>query len=318
MSATMKAMTRRIATMLVAAAGVLGVAQHEAAAQEIQVTGPLAGAPAVRKLRQHRKGRVEIAPAISFSLLDEYQRTIFFGAKLNYNITDWLAIGLWGAFGGVHTTTSLSDNIQTTYNGRFNTPTPGYQPGVHDKGTGLHLSPQQQLMATNVGADFKKQLGTMNWVIAPQLTAVPFRGKLSIFEKIFVDTDAYLFAGPAFVGITERKDCGAGTGIDCGNFTFKGNGDPTVLTKPTASRVAIAPTFGIGFNFYTGRWGALGLEWRGLPFSWNTGGFDTKGAGTDKKFPDNKITSDDHEFKFNQVMTVSYSIFLPLEPKVSE
>src|SRR5688572_28974616 len=84
---------------------------ENADAQEILVTGPLAGAPAVRKLRLYREGRFEIAPAVSFTLLDEYQRQIFVGARINYNFTDWLALGAWGAFSPdpLKISTGLSD-----------------------------------------------------------------------------------------------------------------------------------------------------------------------------------------------------------------
>src|SRR6478672_6879479 len=75
---------------------------RSASAQEIQLTGPLAGAPAVRQLRLHRAGRFEVAPTVSFTLLDEYQRTILVGGRVNFNITDWLAIGGWIAGGVVH------------------------------------------------------------------------------------------------------------------------------------------------------------------------------------------------------------------------
>src|SRR4051794_22930275 len=90
-------------------AGVAGCAaltafSAEASAQEIQLTGPLAGAPAVRQLRLHRKSRFEIAPGVSFSLLDQYQRTIMPGAALTYHFTDWLGIGLWGGYGFQYST----------------------------------------------------------------------------------------------------------------------------------------------------------------------------------------------------------------------
>jgi len=88
----------------VAAAGVLAWGQA-ANAQEIQLTGPLKGAPAVRNMRMYREGRFELAPTASFTLLDEYRRTILVGARLNYNIKDWIAIGLWGA-GGVASLTT--------------------------------------------------------------------------------------------------------------------------------------------------------------------------------------------------------------------
>src|SRR5262245_57689522 len=111
MESTMKrtATFKKLLFSLAASAAVVG-ATETAQAQEILLTGPLAGAPAVRKLRLYREHRFEIAPTASFSLLDEYQRTIFFGARINYNITDWLAIGLWGGFGAVKITTGLTDH----------------------------------------------------------------------------------------------------------------------------------------------------------------------------------------------------------------
>src|SRR5690349_24750293 len=86
---------------------------ERASAQEILLTGPLAGAPAVRKLRLYREGRFEFAPSVTFTLLDEYQRTILLGARLQYNFTDWLGIGAWGAYGGLlQLQTALTEHIQ--------------------------------------------------------------------------------------------------------------------------------------------------------------------------------------------------------------
>ncbi len=62
----------------------------------------------------------------------------------------------------------------------------------------------------------------------------------------------------------------------------------------------------------------IGFEWRGLPFSWNTGGFDTAGGGKDEKFPDNRITDADRRFHFEQLLTLSYNIYLPTQFHVSE
>ena len=127
--------------------------------------------------------------------------------------------------------------------------------------------------------DFKTQLGTIDYVVAPQITVVPFRGKLAIFQKIFVDTDVYLFGGPAIVGVKERADCPGNCSIEPdqpANFAM-------------ASRTAVTGTFGLGLNFYMGKFMSLGVEWRALPFAWNTGGFDTHGGGPSQKFPDNKI-----------------------------
>ena len=295
MTTTNQKMTKRLVQVLALALALFAFTER-AEAQQILLTGPLAGAPAVRKLRQRRKGRFEIAPAVSFTLLDEYQRTILLGARLNYNFTDWLSFGAWGAVGSaIRIQTHLTDEIQSVNVSRR---------ASDPNGTSV----DRLLTANNLGPDFKKQLAGIDWAIAPQLTAVPFRGKLALFQSIYLDTDLYFFGGPAFVSVTERKNC-AGTASDpCSGPNGFG----------TASRLAIAPTFGLGFNFYINKWSALGFEWRGLPFAWNAGGFDTHGGGKDKKFPDNKITNDDRQFNFNQVLTVSYNIYLPFQYKVGE
>jgi len=237
----------------------------------------------VRKEREYRAGRFEIAPTVSFTLLDEYRRTIFVGARLQYNITEWLSIGVWGAFGAASMPTALTNEIATS---------------------ALH-NPETQ---NNVGPNFTDQTAKMSWIAAPQLQFTPFRGKLAIFQKIFVDTDVYLHGGAAFVGIKERGDCGATGQIACS--------DPSSFDL--ASSTKIAPTFGLGFNFYINNFMSLGLEYRALPFAWDRGGFDTRGGGNDGKFPDNKITSADDTFKFNQMITISIGFALSSHPTISE
>jgi outer membrane beta-barrel protein len=263
-------------------------------AQELQLTGPLKGAPAVRHLRLYRQGRFEIAPEVSFSILDEYRRTILAGARLNYNITDWLAIGVWGGAGVVSTTTDLTDKIDT-------------------------IAPRDALTATNVNhtgkttpfgyASFADQTAKISYVVSPQLTFIPFRGKLAIFNKIFVDTDLYLAGGIAFVGIQERADCGAAGQPSCS--------DPASFT-PLASSTKFAGTFGVGLTFYPSDFVSLGVEYRALPFSWNRAGFDSRGSGPNGNFPDGKITSADETFKFNQFVTIALGFSFPTKPKISE
>lgn len=286
---------KRLLSTLVAGFALLAAAER-AEAQEILLTGPLAGAPAVRKLRLYREGRFEIAPAVTFSLLDEYQRTIFLGARLNYNFTDWLGIGAWGAYGGlIRLPTHLTEEVQTVNEGRR---AAADQAALNGEPPPLNT----RLTAVNMGPEFEDQLGGIDWVVAPQVTAVPFRGKLALFSSIYVDTDLYFFGGPAIIGLTERADC-------TGNCT---------QSFDTATRVAIAPTGGLGLTFYVNKWSAIGFEGRVMPFAYNTGGFDTAGTGKDEKFPDNNISDADRRFQLNPMLTLSYNIYLPTQYRVSE
>lgn len=296
MNTTKAKSPRQIFSVLAAGMVLFGITER-AQAQEILLTGPLAGAPAVRKLRLYREGRFEFAPAVSFTLLDEYRRTILLGARLTYNITEWLGIGAWGGYGGlIQIPTSLTEHIQDVNVVRRNTA------GYPDTVTGRILAP-------NLGADLEEQIGGIDWVVSPQLTFVPFRGKIALFQSIYIDTDVYLFGGPAFVGVTERQEC------ESGSCTLA---DPIGASFTQSSRTAFAPSFGLGLTFYANKWSALGFEWRGLPFNWNTGGFDTAGGGKDNEFPDGAIDSDDRRPRFNQMLTLSLNFYLPTEYRISE
>lgn len=255
-----------------------------AAAQEIQLTGPLAGAPSVRKLRTYREGRFEIAIGPGATLLDEYQRTMpTISGRLQYNVFDWLGVGVFGFFAPVSLSTDLTDKINST--------------APRNTRTQVNLPP--------AGQDYADQTGKLNWMAAPQLTFTPFRGKLALFQKLFVDTDLYLHAGAAFVGVTERKNCAVGQCFGAGAFGTEG-------------RVAIAPTFGLGLSFYVSSLVSINLEYRAFPFSWNRGGFDTRGTGPDASFPDNQINDEDRTFKFNQMVFAGVGFHFPTKAKISD
>lgn len=284
-------MKRSFKCIVAAAALATGLiaAPKPAAAQEIQITGPLAGAPAVRKLRLYREGRVEIAVGPGFTLLDEYKRTIFISGRLQYNVFDWLGIGVFGGFSpeALSLNTDLTDKIDET-------------------------APRNSRTAINIpsrasGLTFADQTGKMNWMATPQVTFSPFRGKLALFQKLFVDTDLYLHGGVAFIGVKERGDCAS-----------PGNPCTAAASFNQVSRVAVAPSFGLGLTLYPSNFVSINVEYRAFPFSYNRGGFDSRGAGDDASFPDGKIDSEDRTFKFNQMIFLAAGFHLPTKPKLSD
>jgi hypothetical protein len=290
----MKTATKRhLLAGLAAGLGLLALTET-AQAQEILLTGPLAGAPAVRELRLYRQGRFEISPGVSFTLLDEYRRTILPGLQLNYNITDWLGIGAWGALGLKLTDAALTTHIQDVNAQR--------QCRVNTTTTDCRLT------AVNLGPDFTQQIASINWMVTvPQLTFVPFRGKLALFSKVYTDTEIFFFAGLGIIGLTERSEC-----------TDPSGNKPCSQNFQTASRMGFAPSFGFGLSFFVNKWNSLGIEYRAVPFAWNTGGFDTAGGGRDKSFPDGKIDGQDRKFIFNQLFTVRWNFYLPPQYRLSQ
>jgi hypothetical protein len=254
----------------------------------------------VRQLRLHRKGRVEIALGSSFTLLDEFQRTILPGLRVSWHPTDWIGFGVWGAY-GISTSTSLTDELQAKAIDNRNC-------------TGNADETACKLTAVNItrGSLVEDQLGKIQWVAAPQVNFVPFRGKLSLFGALTADTDISFFAGAAIVGVQERAACGKN---DEGNAIAACSG-----SFELESGVRVAPTFGVGWNFYPRQleFFGFGAEWRAMPFSRNTSGFDNAGSGNDEAFPDTAVNSKDAQFRFNSMVTVNLLFSFPHRVKVSE
>lgn len=283
-----------LAAALLAGAATLTIDTPEVQAQEIQLTGPLAGAPAVRRLRLHREGRFDIAAHATFSLLDEFRRTVMPGLRLNYHFFDWFAVGVFGGPAFSYNT-SLSDELQEkAINGRSCESNPN---SLACRRSAVSLCREGEDCLADA------QLGRMFLYIAPQLTFVPFRGKFSLFGEAFVDADISLFIGAGIAGLNERKECVAGSCPD--NFELE-------------TRFTAGPTFGLGFNFYPLDYLGFGAEFRGTPFAWNTSGFDVAGGGPDEAFPDDAVDSADQSLHINPMLSVYVSFQLPTEINVSD
>jgi outer membrane beta-barrel protein len=287
-----KGRMRKLTKALALAALAMGaLTPREAAAQEIQLTGPLAGAPATRRMRLYREGRFELALGPGFTLLDEYKRTIFLSGRLQYNLFDWLGIGVYGAFSpeALSLNTDLTDKIEDT-------------PAPRNSRTAVNLPSQ-------LGSPkFEDQTAQLRMLINPQVTFSPFRGKLALFQKLFVDTDLYLHGGAAFVNVHERGDCGAAGQVACTDLASFAKKD----------RWAVAPSFGLGLTLYPSNFVSINIEYRAFPFSSNRGGFDSRGTGPDASFPDNKIDSEDRTFKFYQMVFIAAGFHFPTAAKTSD
>ena len=270
-----------------------------AQAQDVEITGPLAGAPAVRRMRIYRDGRFQVQPTFSFTLNDEFVRTMMPGIQIGYHITDWLGLQAFIDYGAVSLDTGLTDQIkqngQTTDNNRLSLPQAG---------------------------NFDKQVGQIKFLTGVQATFIPLRGKLSLFQALFVDTDFYLFGGVAFAQVEERADvttgiCAAGS-MD---FDTDACNDSQIAT---AKRIQLAPTFGAGLSMYVTDFMGITLEYRAFPFKWNNSGTDEGGTNENRdsdkngEFPDGRIDDADRFFHFNQMFTLGLAFYLPVRSEVTE
>ncbi|MFI5307433.1 MAG: hypothetical protein ACHQ53_08785 [Polyangiales bacterium] len=303
----MRTANRLVITLAVALFGLAAPLVPSAQAQEVQVKGPLAGAPAVIGLRIYRQMRFQIQLHATYTLQDEYSRSLLFGGQLMFHPTDWLGVGLWGGFAPVHIDTNLTDQVGSK----------GQTNAVN-------------VLSLPVPSLFSKQIAHINWMAAPQVAFIPLRGKLGIFEKLFVDTDFYIVGGVAFVGLEERKDVGAGTYQACANMAGTNGANlgaeitcfrTTVVdgagNAQRTNRTTIAPTFGVGLSLFMSDFLAMTIEWRAMPFAWNTSGTDESGDSRGD-YPDNRIDSKDRLSHFNHMLTLGFAFYLPTEPGRSQ
>ena len=288
-------------------------------AQDVVVEGPLAGRPAVINMRLYREHRIQIQPQVSMTLQDEYSRAFQVGAQVHFFFTDWLGVGGFFNYAVGNVNTGLTGEVETK--------------GVSNPRNRLSLPAVDGNTGQGGARNFGEQIGRWNWNAGLQLDFIPFRGKLSFFEKLFVDADLHFFAGLAFVSLSERADASVNffgsdampSNVDgeCGNPDDGGPDDAASLACLAATqtarsdRVALAPTFGLGLTMYFNDWIGLNIEWRAMPFSWNTGGTD-EGGHRRGPFPDNRINAEDRVFHFNQMLTIGAVIYLPTEPNISD
>lgn len=279
-----------LAVSLVAAEGL--DTMSSASAQEVHVSGPLAGAPAVRNLRLWRDMRLHVEPFFAFTIGDEYSRSLIVGGEVRFHFLDWLGIGGWGGYSVATLDTNLTDEIT---------------------GKGSTTNANRLDLPSNEG--YPNQIGRLNWWSGVEVHFIPFRGKLAMFQKVFVDADLDFFVGAAFVGVEERKNVQGipapppDTGVQDCIIEGSGQTDLGCLGSQDArsSRVAIAPSFGIAFSAFFKEFVGISLRWRGIPFKYNTGGTDNSNDGL-------AIDSNDRIRQFNNMFTVGVIFALP--PKI--
>lgn len=307
----MASMKRLFGTMVLAGAT---LATSTAAAQEIQIRGPLAGARSVARLVRYREGRLALTPTIGITLQDEFSRELMFGLRAQYHFTDWIGVGA-GFMGAAGLDTSLTTQISER--------SPGGTANIANR------------------ANFPEQIGRRNYMIDLYATFIPLRGKFALFQNLVADLDLYLVAGVAFVGLSERADYSVQSQTSGLDSVMANNLRTSWARTQTAraSRLAVAPTFGFGLNFFINRFVSVNVEYRATPFSWNRSGTDENSAEnrcgpagntTCEGFSDivstyfatsatqrvSRITSDDRSLSFNQMVSLGVSIFLPTSPRI--
>ncbi len=296
-------------------------------AQEILLEGPLAGAPAVRKLVQYRRLRFSVGPQFSYTLKNEYMHNFLVGLRLEGSLTDWFGIGAV-AYYGFNAPTKLTQHIveATDIGGQPTTSTASNWPGY----TG--------------SAHFEDQVAKLKGEYLAHLSFTPFRGKMSVFEKAFVAIDGTIFVGGGIVHYQERAFCdgrtpGSGNGTDdCGGLHRDGRFVSFNDDVQLENRIGPTFTWGVNFVVYFNNWCALNIEFRMTPFKWNAGGTDESGqaastwqvvdndgvpewnknASGDGDYPDGQINKEDRQWNLNMSIGTGVIFYFPLAPRIED
>lgn len=265
-----------------------------ASAQDVHLSGPLAGATSVKKLRLWRDTRLHVEPFFAFTIGDEYARSLIVGGEVRFHFVDWFGIGGWGGY----TVGKLNTNLTRE---------------IRDKG--VTRDPNRLDLPSR--ENYPDQVGRVNWWSGVELHFTPFRGKLAMFQKVFFDADLDVFVGAAFVGVEERADTeiqrdSVTTPQYCTAIGETTPQDPGCLGSQLArsKRTVIAPSFGISFNAFFHDFLGIALRWRGIPFKYNTGGTDNNNDG--------QIDGGDRLKQFNNMFTVGLIFVLPPKIKTTD
>jgi outer membrane beta-barrel protein len=348
-------MVRRNVTVL--SALLVLAATSVAEGQEIMLEGPLAGAPACRECIQYRNHRFTVSPLFNFTLLDDYRRHIFIGARLEYHFTDWLGVAIAGAYGGF-----WGDSLDTGLTQEVADKAPN---GIESNRANYPF-PSDTAGAEAARAQTTNLLGRMLGYASIEVMFIPLRGKLGLFSRLFLDVDLYVFLGYSFTFVEERAN------VDCRDSSFiqergyqggripdeyGGNagafdaamaqrcpwvgssGDVADVQRADPRLAVNAGTYGLGVSIYTNDWLAVNLEYRVMPILWNPTGTDERGmalvndtltfcpsdaaegepdyCGDTGEFPDRRINENDRRWSANHMFTLGVTFHFPTTPRRS-
>jgi hypothetical protein len=186
----------RIRTLTVMAATLAAAVTLLPDTAQAKRKSPLEGKPVVvRKLELH-KLRFGITPFVGMSLSQAFVHKGYAGARLHFDITDWIGLKGMFAYGVINKPAKLLRGlVGESEEGGGSLPV-GIPAGTPENDTAAPVRDQD---AFNNPApllhDFKAGLTRNNWLASLDVVFTPFSGKLGLFSGIFTEYDLYLFGG---------------------------------------------------------------------------------------------------------------------------
>ncbi|HEX4459481.1 MAG TPA: outer membrane beta-barrel domain-containing protein [Polyangia bacterium] len=244
---------------------------------------PLEGQPAVRRRVLMRKLRLEVTPQFVTSINQDYKHAFGPGINIQFHLTDWLAVGVQGAY-LLNADTALEDKV------RSQLPTGEY---TYNGGSGTNHGPIPTL-----GIHDQHVMG-INAIFAGYAQITPFYGKIAFFSALFVNYDLYLNGGVGFVNYVQNGCCETVAGASSKTTGL----DPNEQSGKLFAGLKIGGQFGIGAHVYFNEWVGLQFELRDYVVGANPGGLDVNG--------DRLLTKADEGPQNNLFFGVGLTFMLP-------
>lgn len=329
----------RIRTLTVMAATLAAVTLLPDTA-EAKRKSPLEGKPVVvRKLELH-KMRVGITPFVGMSLSQAFVHKGYAGARLHFDITDWIGIKGMFAYGVINRDAKLLKGLVGDGEGSGSLPV-GDTPGTATNPTAAPVRSQNDFNnPAPLLHDFKSGLTRNNWLASFDVVFTPFSGKLGLFSGIFTEYDLYLFGGLGLSSFgkhyadaksTNELLAAAGQGLQT-EYPTAGNPasaaaycrpgmDPTAdinrecFLHPVKADtgIKVGPSFGGGIHIFLADWASINVDVQDIMSLNNPAGLNS----TTTDVPP-KVDKKDANWNHNVMMSLGVTFYLPPKAKRSE
>jgi hypothetical protein len=249
-----------------------------ASAQEIEIKGPLAGQPAVRRLVQYHKFRLNLVPSVAMTFGDDYYQNVLVGVRGGYGLFDWLDIGGFFIYGVHHFRTNLTKAIQKVK---------------------YRYAPKS----------FSKYLSYIQYIGGGQATFYPLRGKFTLLGKVQFAMDIFAFGGVAMAGV-KRRGRPSGTWDDrkIVNTNVKKSEPKVAPTFGGGLDLFLNKFCGVSLEYRLTPF-SVNTSGRNVHLS-----SDEVGGGEPRIILDSK----DEKLVMNHMLSLGFVLFFPFEPKISD
>ncbi|MBI4508212.1 MAG: outer membrane beta-barrel domain-containing protein [Deltaproteobacteria bacterium] len=252
----------------------------------------LEGQPAVRHKMELREKRFELAPTFDMSVAADNKDTYSGGLKLEYHLTDSLSIGAQ-AFFGTSRDSALGSEIKSALG----------EPGQED---GIAPSRKQ----------YEDHVNRTPLHGGAYVALTPWFGKLSVFQKTFVNFDVYIKGGMGVV----KTESAFGTSNGCSRVkdrtieykdgTSKDVFDDPRNDCPNNAGTNIGALAAVGIHAFINKWVAVDLSMSSYWFNDNPSGLDFNADGW--------VDGKDKRFLNHLFFGAGCSFFLPPKIRISE